>query len=201
MSDFAGSVHPATTSAPGAVAGAPGTAGTPGADGSAGSAGTVHESYSFACMRCGHGWEQAYEIERHADPDGHPYVVYLAGGERVPSPLSSPSCLNCGGSVVRIMRAGRVTSAASQAHTYGHGTAPAKPSRARPAPPVRARRRRARNRRRRTTGTFSPTCSTSSTGSSRRRVTRRHEGLAAGARTPVRPRLRRVRRAFVGSFP
>ncbi|WP_435193463.1 hypothetical protein [Streptomyces sp. NRRL F-5630] len=133
MSDFAGSVHPATTSAPGAVAGAPGTAGTPGADGSAGSAGTVHESYSFACMRCGHGWEQAYEIERHADPDGHPYVVYLAGGERVPSPLSSPSCLNCGGSVVRIMRAGRVTSAASQAHTYGHGTAPAKPSRARTA--------------------------------------------------------------------
>ncbi|EFL00499.1 conserved hypothetical protein [Streptomyces sp. SPB78] len=132
MSDFAGSVHPATTSGPAAIAGTPGTAGTTGtpgatgAGGTTGTAGTVQESYSFACMRCGHGWEQAYEIERHADPDGHPYVVYLAGGERVPSPLSSPSCLNCGGGVVRIMRAGRVTSAASQAHTYGHGAAPAK---------------------------------------------------------------------------
>jgi len=27
----------------------------------------VNESYSFACMRCGHGWEQAYEIEHHVD--------------------------------------------------------------------------------------------------------------------------------------
>ncbi len=27
----------------------------------------VHESYSFACMRCGHGWEQSYEIEHHTD--------------------------------------------------------------------------------------------------------------------------------------
>ncbi|NEA38292.1 hypothetical protein [Streptomyces sp. SID11385] len=131
MSDFAGSIHPATTSGPAASAatpGTPGTAGTAGAAGTPGAVGTVQESYSFACMRCGHGWEQAYEIERHADQDGHPYVVYLAGGERVPSPLSSPSCLNCGGGVVRIMRAGRVSSA-SQAHTYGHGAAPAKPAR------------------------------------------------------------------------
>ncbi|MFJ4435228.1 hypothetical protein [Streptomyces sp. NPDC088923] len=136
MSDFAGSVHPATTSGSAASAGPAGTPGTTGAPGAAGTTravGTVQESYSFACMRCGHGWEQAYEIERHADPDGHPYVVYLAGGERVPSPLSSPSCLNCGGGVVRIMRAGRVTSAASQAHTYGHGAAPAKPARHRTA--------------------------------------------------------------------
>ncbi|WP_433341496.1 hypothetical protein [Streptomyces sp. CA-253872] len=141
MSDFAGRIHPATASGPTAIAGTPETTGTtvgttgpsggPGPAGSAGPAGTVQESYSFACMRCGHGWEQAYEIERHADQDGHPYVVYLAAGERVPSPLSSPACLNCGGNVVRIMRAGRVTSAASQAHTYGQGAAPAKPARPR----------------------------------------------------------------------
>ncbi len=24
---------------------------------------TVHEAYSFACMKCGHGWEQDYEIQ------------------------------------------------------------------------------------------------------------------------------------------
>jgi hypothetical protein len=70
----------------------------------------VHEAYAFACMRCGHGWEQAYDIEHHVDAAGHPYVVYRADGERVPSPLSSPTCMNCGGHVVRIMRAGQVSS-------------------------------------------------------------------------------------------
>ncbi|MFI8005583.1 hypothetical protein [Streptomyces sp. NPDC086010] len=71
---------------------------------------TVHEAYAFACMRCGHGWEQAYEIEHHVDGSGNAFVVYKADGERVPSPLSTPSCANCGGHVVRIMRAGRVSS-------------------------------------------------------------------------------------------
>lgn len=69
----------------------------------------VHEAYSFACMRCGHGWEQSYEIEHHTDPAGADFVVYKADGRRVPSPLSSPTCGNCGGHVVRIMRAGRVS--------------------------------------------------------------------------------------------
>lgn len=70
---------------------------------------TVHEAYAFACMRCGHGWEQAYEIEHHVDRAGNTFVVYKADGERVPSPLSAPTCLNCGGHVVRIMRSGRVS--------------------------------------------------------------------------------------------
>lgn len=69
----------------------------------------VHEAYSFACMRCGHGWEQSYEIEHHTDPAGGAFVVYKADGKRVPSPLSSPTCVNCGGHVLRIMRAGRVS--------------------------------------------------------------------------------------------
>lgn len=72
---------------------------------------TVHEAYAFACMRCGHGWEQAYKIEHHVDGSGHAYVVYRADGERVPSPLSTPTCANCGGHVVRIMRSGRVSGA------------------------------------------------------------------------------------------
>ena len=67
----------------------------------------VHESYSFACMRCGHGWEQSYEIEHHTDADGHEFVMYVAGGRVVPSPLSKPTCLNCDGHVVRIMRPGQ----------------------------------------------------------------------------------------------
>lgn len=70
---------------------------------------TVHEAYAFACMRCGYGWEQAYEIEHHVDASNHAFVVYKADGERVPSPLSTPTCTNCGGHVVRIMRAGRVS--------------------------------------------------------------------------------------------
>ncbi|MEU5685567.1 hypothetical protein DEJ48_23045 [Streptomyces venezuelae] len=70
----------------------------------------VHESYAFACMRCGHGWEQSYEIEHHVDATGQEFVTYLADGARVPSPLTRPTCLNCGGHVVRIMRAGQVSS-------------------------------------------------------------------------------------------
>ncbi|MFD8965223.1 hypothetical protein ACFV0C_09495 [Streptomyces sp. NPDC059568] len=70
----------------------------------------AHEAYAFCCMRCGHGWEQAYDIEHHVDGSGQNYVVYKADGIRVPSPLSSPSCTNCGGHVVRIMRSGQVSS-------------------------------------------------------------------------------------------
>ncbi|AZK94503.1 MULTISPECIES: hypothetical protein [Streptomyces] len=79
----------------------------------------VHEAYAFACMRCGHGWEQAYEIEHHLDAEGREYVVYRADGVRVPSPLSSPTCGNCGGHVVRIMRAGQVSSVLDRAAGAG----------------------------------------------------------------------------------
>lgn len=71
----------------------------------------VHEAYSFACMRCGHGWEQAYEIRHLAYADGTPLIVYYADGERVPSPLTRPTCRFCDGHVVRIMRSGRVSTA------------------------------------------------------------------------------------------
>jgi len=36
--------------------------------------------------------------------------MYVAEGQVVPSPLSRPACLNCDGHVVRIMRAGQVSS-------------------------------------------------------------------------------------------
>ncbi|MFI2642886.1 hypothetical protein [Streptomyces sp. NPDC018610] len=80
----------------------------------------VNESYSFACMRCGHGWEQSYEIEHHTDADGQDFVLYVADGRIVPSPLSRPSCKNCDGHVVRIMRAGRVSSAQNHLHERRH---------------------------------------------------------------------------------
>lgn len=79
---------------------------------------TAHEAYAFACMRCGSGWEQAYEIEHHVDVSGRPFVVYKCDGKRVPSPLSSPTCANCGGHVVRIMRAGQVSTVRRMLHTY-----------------------------------------------------------------------------------
>ena len=77
---------------------------------------TVREAYSFACLSCGYGWEQAYEIEHHVARDGHTAIEYHANGVRVPSPLLQPSCPGCGGHVVRIMRAGRVTGVASFPH-------------------------------------------------------------------------------------
>jgi hypothetical protein len=76
----------------------------------------VHESYSFACMRCGHGWEQSYEIEHHLDAEGSEFVMYVADGQVVPSPLSRPNCLNCDSHVVRIMRAGQVSSVLDSMH-------------------------------------------------------------------------------------
>ncbi|MFI9614908.1 hypothetical protein ACIHCM_25105 [Streptomyces sp. NPDC052023] len=76
-----------------------------------GATAVVDESYSFACMRCGHGWEQSYEIEHHVDGGGHEFVLYVTDGRIVPSPLSRPACHRCDGHVVRIMRAGQVSSA------------------------------------------------------------------------------------------
>ncbi|MGP3922353.1 hypothetical protein [Streptomyces sp. 8N616] len=73
----------------------------------------AHEAYSFACMRCGHGWEQEYEIRHHVDPQGRAFVTYHANGRRVPSPLTRPTCRNCDGHVVRIMRSGQIPSAAA----------------------------------------------------------------------------------------
>jgi hypothetical protein len=83
----------------------------------------VHESYAFACMRCGHGWEQSYAIEHHTDGDGQEFIQYVADGRVVPSPLSRPACHNCDGHVVRIMRAGQVSSVRGAGERQ-HGTVP-----------------------------------------------------------------------------
>jgi hypothetical protein len=88
----------------------------------------VHESYSFACMRCGHGWEQSYEIEHHKDADGHEFVMYVAGGQVVPSPLSKPTCFNCDGHSVRIMRPGQVSSARDAELRQYHRTPQPRPA-------------------------------------------------------------------------
>ncbi|MEV6313879.1 hypothetical protein [Streptomyces sp. NPDC051776] len=73
----------------------------------------AREAYSFACMRCGHGWEQEYEIHHHVDAQGRAHVTYHANGRRVPSPLTRPTCRNCDGHVVRIMRSGQIPLAAA----------------------------------------------------------------------------------------
>ena len=86
----------------------PGPAGGGGPGPAAGPGPSVAEAYAFVCMNCGYGWEQAFEIERHVDGLGRPFVTYLADGVRVPSPLTSPTCGNCEGHRVRIMRAGQV---------------------------------------------------------------------------------------------
>jgi len=84
-----------------------------------------HEDYSFACMNCGHGWEQSYDIEHHTDGEGQGYVVYKTDGARVPSPLKDPTCVNCGRHRVRIMRAGRVSSVRDMmAQMYGQPSTP-----------------------------------------------------------------------------
>ncbi|MFF7330839.1 hypothetical protein ACIQU5_10960 [Streptomyces sp. NPDC090306] len=88
----------------------------------------VNESYSFACMRCGHGWEQSYEIEHHTDAGGDQFVVYVADGRVVPSPLSRPACQNCDGHVVRIMRAGQVSSVQHHLHRQQTRSVPDAPA-------------------------------------------------------------------------
>ena len=55
----------------------------------------VREDYGFACLHCGHAWEQSYDIEHHLDRDNKPFFRYFTNGERVPSPLSTLTCLNC----------------------------------------------------------------------------------------------------------
>ncbi|MFF6915281.1 hypothetical protein [Streptomyces sp. NPDC012466] len=96
----------------------------------AGATAVVNESYSFACMRCGHGWEQSYEIEHHTDAAGHEFVLYVADGKVVPSPLSKPECHHCDSHVVRIMRPGRVASARDAAHQPSRVPPPAGPAEA-----------------------------------------------------------------------
>ncbi|MGX1156472.1 hypothetical protein [Streptomyces albogriseolus] len=82
----------------------------------AGATAVVTEAYAFACMRCGYGWEQAYEIEHHVDADGRTFVLYVADGRIVPSPLNRPTCHSCDGHLVRILRPGRIASARDAAH-------------------------------------------------------------------------------------
>ncbi|AUG79335.1 hypothetical protein CFP65_4598 [Kitasatospora sp. MMS16-BH015] len=96
---------------------------------------TVREAYSFACLSCGYGWEQAYDIEHHHARDGHVVIEYHANGVRVPSPLLKPTCPGCGGHTVRIMREGRVATVEHSLHT-----APGYPAHAGPADPAAAPR-------------------------------------------------------------
>ncbi|MCL3993975.1 hypothetical protein [Streptomyces lavenduligriseus] len=77
-------------------------------------------SYAFACMRCGHGWEQSYVIEHRTNAEGERVVRYVADGRVVPSPLSRPVCRNCDGHLVRIMRAGQVASVRAAAGGRPH---------------------------------------------------------------------------------
>ena len=66
--------------------------------------GTVHEAYAFVCLRCGHRWEQTYEIRHGVDLGGRPSITYFADGRRVPSPLGRLTCQSCEAQVVHITR-------------------------------------------------------------------------------------------------
>lgn len=80
---------------------------------------TVHEAYFFVCMRCGHSWEQAYEIEHHTNAEGLPFLIYYTDGTRVPSPFSRLTCANCESNVVRILRFERGDGAAEAGRRKG----------------------------------------------------------------------------------
>ncbi|MFF5255756.1 hypothetical protein ACFY4K_27445 [Streptomyces leeuwenhoekii] len=102
----------------------------------------AHESYSFACMRCGHGWEQSFTIEHCLDAEGRKYIRHVVDGRLVPSPLSRPTCARCGNHLVRIMRAGRVASA-REAARRPERPVPAAPAGTGPATVPRPRAARA----------------------------------------------------------
>ncbi|MET7575063.1 hypothetical protein ABZT04_42370 [Streptomyces sp. NPDC005492] len=71
----------------------------------------VQRSYSFACLVCGYGWEDTYDIDVTVDEYARITAAYQLDGKRVPSPLQSPCCPACESRKVRIMRPGRVASA------------------------------------------------------------------------------------------
>ncbi|MBL1068680.1 hypothetical protein [Streptomyces sp. 7-21] len=81
---------------------------------------TKQEAYSFACLACGHTWEQTYTIEHDTDRDGKEFVRYHAGGREVPSPLTSPDCHTCGSHRVRVMRSGLVDRARHARDVVGY---------------------------------------------------------------------------------
>ncbi|GAA3721374.1 hypothetical protein [Streptomyces tremellae] len=113
--------------------------------------GTVaaHEAYAFACMRCGHGWEQSFDIEHHVGDKGDTVVVYKSEGKTVPSPLTSPSCPTCEGHVVRIMRSGQVSGYRELTRSYGTAAVAPQPE---GAQPLREAARAARGERARGAG-------------------------------------------------
>ncbi|MEU8526760.1 MULTISPECIES: hypothetical protein [Streptomyces] len=94
-----------------------------------------HEEYSFACARCGYGWEQAYDIEHRLDANGQEFIVYRTEGARVPSPLSDLACPNCERrGAVRILRSGQVSTAMRMMDTeQPRAAAPVPPKKAPPA--------------------------------------------------------------------
>ena len=71
----------------------------------------VQRSYSFACLDCGHGWENTYDVDVTVDEQAQITAVYRLGDRRVPSPLQSPRCPACESRKIRIMRPGRVAAA------------------------------------------------------------------------------------------
>ncbi|MFI5660917.1 hypothetical protein [Streptomyces sp. NPDC051684] len=73
----------------------------------------IQRSFSFACLACGHGWENAYDIDVTLDEHGRIKADYHLMGRPVPSPLQSPQCPACEGRKIRIMRPGRVSAARS----------------------------------------------------------------------------------------
>src|SRR5882757_849490 len=88
----------------------------------------VTEAYAFACLNCGYGGEQKYEIAHRTDAAGRAVVTYLVDGVKVPSPLTRPTCENCEGHLLRIMRPGQVADVASRRIEDHPGDQPAEDS-------------------------------------------------------------------------
>jgi hypothetical protein len=63
---------------------------------------TVVETYDFRCGRCGHTWEQDYEVRRWQDPEGDEFTCYCVNGVPVDVPAHTP-CPDCGGYRVRLL--------------------------------------------------------------------------------------------------
>lgn len=75
---------------------------------------SVHEAYSFVCLRCGHAWEGTYEIRHTRDAQGRPRADYYVRRLRVPSPLTANTCRVCRSDTIRILRPGLVDAARSR---------------------------------------------------------------------------------------
>lgn len=67
----------------------------------------VRRACSFACLDCGHGWQDTYDIDVTVNEHARITAACRLDGTFAPPPLQSPRCPSCKSHKIRIMRPAR----------------------------------------------------------------------------------------------